>query len=93
MNHLAAARPIEPDGWTERVARARENVHRAASLEELAAALNSADFAALPLKDLVSLPTYGGQRPRGRCVFSWDEERVLMMNEFGDGFTIEFREG
>lgn len=85
------ALPVEPEGWADRVTRARVSVHRAKTLDELAAALNSPDFAALPLKDLVTLPTYGGERPRGICVFSWDATRVLMMNDLGDGFTIEPR--
>lgn len=91
MNSPERALPAEPDGWADRVARARELVRTAASLDELAEVLNSAEFAALPLKDLVSLPTFGGERPRGRCVFSWDRQRVLMMNDVADGFTIEPR--
>jgi hypothetical protein len=91
MSRNATVAPTEPDGWTERVARARATVHQASSLDELAEALNSPEFAALPLKDLVTLPTYGGDRPRGRCVFSWDRDRVLVMNELGDGFYIERR--
>jgi hypothetical protein len=87
----ASAPPTEPAGWAQRVARARASVQSAASLDELAAALNSPDFAALPLKDLVTLPTFGGERPRGLCVFSWDPGRVLVMNDLGDGFTIEPR--
>ncbi|HSN15274.1 MAG TPA: hypothetical protein VLT61_11620 [Anaeromyxobacteraceae bacterium] len=66
-------------------------MHQSSTLDELAAALNSPDFAAIPLKDLVTLPTFGGERPRGRCVFSWDDDRVLMMNDLADGFTIEPR--
>jgi hypothetical protein len=81
----------EPDGWSARVMRARAAVHAATTLDELATALNGPDFAALPLKELVTLPTFGGDRPRGRCVFSWDRDRVLMMNDLGDGFTIEPR--
>jgi hypothetical protein len=91
MNRPELSLPTEPDGWADRVARARESVHQARSLDELARALNSPAFAALPLKDLVTLPTFGGERPRGRCVFSWDDDRVLMMNDLGDGFTIEPR--
>ncbi len=91
MNEASNFAPTEPDGWTARVAHARASVQAAASLDELAAALNGPDFAALPLKDLVTLPTFGGERPRGRCVFSWDVDRVLMMNELGDGFAIEPR--
>ncbi|HSM94153.1 MAG TPA: hypothetical protein VLT47_14845 [Anaeromyxobacteraceae bacterium] len=86
------APPSEPDGWFDRVSRARASVHQAGNLEELSEALNSPDFAALPLKDLVTLPTFGGERPRGRCVFSWDPLRVLVMNDLADGFTIEPRE-
>ena len=82
---------VEPDGWSDRVRRARALVHAATTLDELAAALNGPDFAALPLKELVTLPSFGGDRPRGRCVFSWDDDRVLMMNDLGDGFTIEPR--
>lgn len=87
----ASALSSEPAGWAERVARARAMVHAARSLDELALILNSPDFAALPLRDLVTLPTFGGERPSGRCVFSWDDGRVLMMNELGDGFAIEPR--
>jgi hypothetical protein len=90
MSPISSVLP-EPEGWSERVSRARTSVHGARSLDELAAILNSPDFAALPLKDLVTLPTFGGERPRGRCVFSWDTGRVLTMNEMGDGFTIEPR--
>jgi hypothetical protein len=90
--NASALLPSEPDGWTERVTRARNSVHGARTLDELAEILNSPDFAALPLKDLVTLPTFGGERPSGRCVFSWDERRVLMMNELGDGFAIEPRD-
>ncbi len=79
---------LQPQEWADRVTRARASVQRAKSLDELAAALNSPDFAALPLKDLVTLPTFGGERPHGRCVFSWDPRRVLVMNELGDGFEI-----
>lgn len=93
MNHTPLAIPGEPEGWAARVASARASVRAAASLDQLADVLNSPDFAALPLRDLVSLPTFGGERPRGRCVFSWDATRVLMMNELGDGFTIEPRVG
>lgn len=91
MNRPEYVPPTEPDGWEARVTRARESVHHATSLDELAAALNSPDFAALPLKDLVTLPTFGGERPRGRCVFSWDRDRLLRMNDLGDGFAIEPR--
>jgi hypothetical protein len=91
MNNPSTVRSVDHGGWTDRVARARASVKAASTLEALAAALNSPDFAALPLKDLVTLPTYGGDRPRGRCVFSWDPTRVLKMNELGDGFTIESR--
>jgi hypothetical protein len=91
MNSFVSAMPREPDGWSARVVRARSSVGAAATLDDLAAALNSPDFAALPLKDLVTLPTFGGDRPRGRCVFSWDPARVLTMNDLGDGFTIEPR--
>lgn len=91
MSPITNAPVQEPHGWTERVSRARSSVHAAKSLDELADILNSPDFAALPLKDLVTLPTFGGERPRGRCVFSWDASRVLMMNEMGDGFTVEPR--
>jgi hypothetical protein len=92
MASMSSTSPIsEPDGWTERIEQARASIRHAATLDELAAALNGPDFAALPLKDLVTLPTFGGERPRGRCVFSWDRERVLMMNELADGFTIEPR--
>lgn len=83
----------EPAGWTQRVSRARAAVKAASSLDELATVLNSPDFAALPLKDLVTLPTYGGDRPRGSCVFSWDAGRMLVMNEVADGFVIERRAG
>lgn len=93
MNHSPHAVPEEPEGWAARVASARSSVRAATSLDQLAAVLNSPDFAALPLRDLVSLPTFGGERPQGRCVFSWDATRVLMMNELGDGFTIEPRRG
>jgi hypothetical protein len=91
MSPISSVLPTEPTGWAERVTRARASVHGAKSLDELAEVLNSSDFAALPLKDLVTLPTFGGERPRGRCVFSWDTTRVLMMNDLGDGFTIEPR--
>jgi hypothetical protein len=91
MQRPEIAPPTEPEGWADRVTRARAAVHRSSTLDELAAALNSPDFAAIPLKDLVTLPTFGGERPRGRCVFSWDGDRVLMMNDLGDGFTIEPR--
>lgn len=91
MNSTSSDLPHEPHGWADRVSRARVSVQSAKSLDELAAVLNSPDFAALPLKDLVTLPTYGGERPKGRCVFSWDARRVLMMNELGDGFSIEPR--
>ncbi len=93
MTNTASALPSDPEGWSDRVTRARASVLGARSLDDLAAVLNSPDFAALPLKDLVTLPTFGGERPRGRCVFSWDSRRVLMMNELGDGFTIEPRPG
>jgi hypothetical protein len=66
-------------------------VQAARTLDELAEVLNSPAFATLPLKDLVTLPTFGGDRPQGRCVFSWDPERVLTMNELGDGFTLQPR--
>lgn len=92
MSPISQAVIVEPQGWADRVSRARASVHAAKSLDELAAVLNSPDFAALPLKDLVTLPTFGGERPRGRCVFSWDTRRVLMMNELGDGFSIEPRD-
>lgn len=91
MNQSATAPSTEPEGWAERVTRARADVRRATTLDALAAALNSPDFAALPLADLVHLPTFGGERPHGRCVFSWDAARVLVMNELGDGFSIEPR--
>lgn len=93
MSPITSAVPPEPSAWAERVARARGLVHGARSLDELALIMNSPDFAALPLKDLVTLPTFGGERPRGRCVFSWDEKRVLTMRELGDGFAIEPRDG
>ncbi len=91
MSPITSVQPAEPEGWAQRVTQARSSVHAARSLDELASVLNSPDFAALPLKDLVTLPTFGGERPRGRCVFSWDATRVLTMNELGDGFTIEPR--
>lgn len=91
MSSASATVPAEPDHWTDRVTQARALVKGAQSLDELAAVLNSPAFAALPLKDLVTLPTFGGERPRGRCVFSWDDARVLTMNELGDGFSIEPR--
>ena len=91
MDETAATAPYEPDGWSARVARARASIHAASSLDDLARALNGPDFAALPLKDLVTLPTFGGERPHGRCVFSWDADRVLVMTELGDGFSIEPR--
>lgn len=91
MSPMQNIRPAEPEGWAARVTDARASVCNASSLDELAGVLNSPHFAALPLKDLVTLPTFGGDRPRGRCVFSWDAGRVLTMNEFGDGFTIEPR--
>jgi len=91
MDAASRVVPTDPDGWADRVNRARASVRTATSLEQLAATLNGPDFAALPLRDLVSLPTFGGERPRGRCVFSWDTERVLTMNELGDGFSIEPR--
>lgn len=91
MTAPATATPNEPIGWAQRVSRARAAVKSAGSLDELAEVLNSPDFAALPLKDLVTLPTFGGDRPRGSCVFSWDASRILVMNEVADGFVIERR--
>lgn len=91
MNIARTLIPTEPDGWVDRVARARAAMYAAKSLDALAGVLNSPNFAALPLKDLVSLPTFGGGRPRGACIFSWDVERVLVMNDLGDGFSIEPR--
>jgi hypothetical protein len=91
MNNSSTVSAAELDDWTDRVLRVRGSVRAASTLEELAAALNSPDFAALPLEDLVTLPTFGGERPRGRCVFSWDSGRVLTMNELCDGFRIEPR--
>jgi hypothetical protein len=91
MNLARTLIPVEPHGWVERVARARAAMHAAKSLDELAEVLNSPSFAALPLKDLVSLPTFGGERPRGACIFSWDLTRVLVMNDLADGFSIEPR--
>jgi hypothetical protein len=81
----------EPQGWDDRIARARRKVAGAASLDELADVLNSPHFAALPLGDLVALPTFGGERPAGTGVFSWDPERVLVMNEIADGFELRRR--
>jgi hypothetical protein len=93
MSATAIESMYEPAGWAQRVSRARAAVKAASSLDELATVLNSPDFAALPLKDLVSLPTFGGERPRGSCVFSWDAGRMLVMNEVADGFVIERRAG
>jgi hypothetical protein len=86
QHHIA-----DPQGWPERVSRARAEIARAGSLEALADVLNSPAFAALPLADLVALPSYGGERPSGTGVFSWDAERVLVMTELADGFAIERR--
>ncbi|HUL59594.1 MAG TPA: hypothetical protein VLU43_09985 [Anaeromyxobacteraceae bacterium] len=92
MPHAAVAHRIrEPQGWDDRVARARSAVAKARSLDDLADLLNSAHFAALPLKDLVQLPTFGGERPGGTGIFSWDAERVLVMDELGEGFRVVAR--
>lgn len=89
MRANAVAHPVEePAGWGERVARAREAVAAARSLDELAAVLNGPNFAALPLADLVHLPTFGGERPRGTAIFSWDAGRVLVMDDLGEGFEL-----
>jgi len=88
MSRTPGRSSVESQGWGERVTSAIASVQCAKTLEELASVLNGPDFAALPLKDLVTLPTYGGDRPRGRCVFSWDATRVLIMNDLGDGFEI-----
>jgi hypothetical protein len=83
-----APRSREPQGWDERVARSRAALAKARSLDELAELLNGPDFAALPLRDLVHLPTFGGARPRGTGIFSWDADRVLVMDDLGDGFRL-----
>ncbi len=80
--------PTEPQRWEDRVERARAAVAGARSLDDLAMVLNSGHFAALPLGDLVHLPTFGGERPRGTAIFSWDSERVLVMDDLGRGFVV-----
>jgi hypothetical protein len=86
LNHVS-----EPQGWQDRIASARNKVAGARSLDELADVLNSPHFAALPLTDLAVLPTFGGERPAGTGVFSWDPGRVLVMNEIADGFELRRR--
>ena len=83
-----AYRVREPQGWDDRVSRARAAVAKARTLDDLADLLNGSHFAALPLKDLVHLPTFGGERPRGTGIFSWDSERMLVMDELGEGFRV-----
>lgn len=82
---------IEPEGWDARVERARAAVGETRSLEALAEVLNSPHFAALPLPDLLALPSFGGERPDRRGAFSWDAGRVLVMNADADGFLVERR--
>ncbi len=91
MSHAAAHRIVEPAGWEERVARARNAVEKARTLDDLTAVLNGPHFAALPLADLVHLPTFGGERPRGTAIFSWDADRVLVMDDLGEGFELQRR--
>jgi hypothetical protein len=81
----------DPEGWAERIARARAEVAAARTLDGLAAVLNGGAVAALPLEDLVALPSFGGDRPDGNGVFSWDASRILVMSPFADGFAIESR--
>ena len=81
----------EPLGWEGRVASARARVAAAVSLDALAEALNGPVFAALPLAELVALPSYGGARPSGAGCFSWDAARVLVLNGEADGFEIRAR--
>jgi hypothetical protein len=59
-------------------------VGAARSLDELAAVLNSPAVAALPLADLVALPTYGGERPRRVACVSCDATRLLLVNTDGE---------
>ncbi len=87
-SRAVAWRHEESTPWVERVARAREAVAAARSLDELAAVLGGPHFAALPLADLEHLPTFGGDRPRGTAIFSWDLERVLVMSDLGEGFEL-----
>jgi len=81
----------DPQGWADRVAGTRAQVAAAASLDALADLLNGPAFAALPLHDLVALPSYGGARPAGTGCFSWDAARVLVVNPAADGFEIRGR--
>jgi len=81
----------DPQGWTDRVAGARARVADASSLDALSEVLNGPAFAALPLPDLVALPSYGGPRPAGTGCFSWDAGRALVVNAAADGFEIRER--
>jgi hypothetical protein len=81
----------DPQGWDDRVAGARARVAAATSLDALSDVLNGPAFAALPLPDLVALPSFGGTRPPGTGCFSWDAARVLVVNAAADGFEIRER--
>ncbi len=78
----------------ERTRAVRAMVGAARSLDELAAVLNGPAVAALPLADLASLPTYGGERPRFVGCVSCDATRLLLVNaqgEHADPFMIRLR--
>jgi hypothetical protein len=88
---MATLAPHIEEDWDLRVAHARAAVAHAPSLDALAEVLNSPLFTVLPLADLVALPSFGGARPPQRGAFSWDGDRVLVMNPHAEGFLVERR--